>query len=310
MIMTRGAAACLVVAMVLAAGVLPGRPAVSSSWSAAAVGSWAVGLAVPEGATLADGSRVAWETSDNLTALVRLPMIAETDQAIYAILTVMSGSGLIMQVAAGLYPGMSSWRAYVLFTRTASQSESYTWVINDSEPTMAPGATISLSIHGGVGSWAYDVVNVDTGVRSSGAIVNDSSVFFEKGDQEVFALESYTRTVGVFASMGTMELVQLQLDGITVTGGWYPMGGWDPEHSPLYLVGGYEPPSFAAISSAGGPFVQWSYSEGGGTVFVSYSASALLEFVAAVMLIVAAVLALDRMEKRRRRMKSIRTFSR
>jgi hypothetical protein len=295
--------------MFLVAGVLPVRPVASSIYSTSAVGSWAVGLAVPEGASLADGSHVAWETSDNLTALVRLPMIAETDQAIYAILTVMSGSGLIMQVAAGLYPGMSSWRAYVLFTRTGSQSESYTWVINDSEPTMAPGATVSLSIHGSGGSWAYDVVNVDTGTRSQGAISADSSDSFKKGDQEVFALESYTSTVGVFASMGTMELIQLQLDGVSVTGGWYTMGGWNPEHSPLYLVGGYEPPSFAAISSTGGYSVQWSYSEGGGAVFISYSASALLEFVAAVVLIVALVLALDRIEKGRIKMKSTRTSS-
>jgi hypothetical protein len=303
----RFAAACLVLALVSAGGMLPWRQAISASWPTGDTGSWAVGLAVPEGAPLADGSRVAWESSGNITATVRLPAISETDQTIYAILTVMSGSGLIMQVAAGLYPGMESWRAYVLYTRAASQPVSYTWVVNDSAPTMAPGARISLAAYRGEGGWMYEVLNFDTGAKSSGAIAVDTSDHFAKGDQEAFALESYTSTPEVFASMGTMELIQLQLDGVTVTGGWYTMAGWNPEQSPLFLVGGYTPPSFAAVDSGGGTSMEWTYSEGVGGAYVSYSAGVFAEFVLAVILIVAAMLALDRIDKIRKKRKPTET---
>jgi hypothetical protein len=81
------------------------------------------------------------------------------------------------------------------------------------------------------------------------------------GDQEVFALESYSTSNAVFAHMGDMILKTLDIDGRKVSGGWYPYGSWDPSHKPLFVVGGLSPPSYISLGESENKTLEWSYEQ-------------------------------------------------
>lgn len=105
--------------------------------------SWALGLVVPEGAQLAGGGKVRWENMSNVTALVRLPNINRTDGIVYVVLSVMSNDSSVLQVAASIYPDSSRWLVYSwLVTNVWSIPPTYHWVLNSSEPSMPPEATV------------------------------------------------------------------------------------------------------------------------------------------------------------------------
>lgn len=237
---------------------------------------------------------MSWASSQNVTAVMRLPNIGAVDDTVYVILSGMSMSGSVMQVAAGIYPGMASWRAYVLCLRDPS-TQAYSWVANDSAPTMSPGDEVSLSMfHSGAG-WNYSVADISTGEVASGQLATDGVGGFRPGDQEVMALESYSSTNGVFSGMGSMRLDGLQVDGASVNGGWYLIGGWDPLHAPLFLVGGHQPPSFVS-ASLGASTATWVYSAEGHVEYVSSSGYSVAAFLGATSAIVALVLALSAFE--------------
>jgi hypothetical protein len=235
-----------------------------------------------------------------VTVQFRLPSISQSDDTVYAILTLMSRSGIIMQVATGLYPGMTSWRTYVLLLGESDvAAKSYTWVVNGSDPTMDAGSNVSLSIYWKEGSWRYRVVNLETSGESDGPIAGDAAAGFKSGDQEVIALESYTSATSVFAGMGLMDVYGIEVDGAKVNGGLYSLGGWDPQRSPLFIVGGHEPPSFASISLSDGT-VEWSYSAEGRVSYLSPSGYNLALFVIASALIAVSVLTLDFWQRKKR----------
>lgn len=288
----------LAVACVILALVTPSVSAAGGTWlSTQGSGSWALGVVVPNGAALADGHQLVWSAASNVTALLVLPQIGSVDDTVYAILSAMTKSGSVLQVAAGIYPGMDDWRAYVLYVKEAG-SEAYTWVVNESLPAMAPGAAVSLSIYWTDGAWSYEVRNVDASTQSGGHIMNDSVGGFRDGDQEVLALESYTVTDGVFATMGSMEATAILVDGAAVTGGWYALGGWDPLHNPLFVVGGLQPPAFARVSLANSSLT-WIYSPEGRVEYVSSSGYGFALFVGAGAAIIATVLAVAVWERRK-----------
>jgi len=244
----------------ISTGEAPGQ--VGSAGSSYPTTSWAVGLVVPEGASLEGGGKVNWGEVSNLTAAITLPNISLPDEIVYAVLSVMTSNGSVLQAAAGIWPGDSNWSVYAwLIPSTASIPLVYQWVLNASEPTMAPGANVSIVIYQASGSWSLRVTDEETGSRVTMEFPPGLAESVRVGDQEVFALESYSRSEGTFRNMGNLTLAGMFLDGTKVAGGVYGYSDWDPDHNPLFAVGsaGASPPSFVSFGrAADGSFV-WGY---------------------------------------------------
>ncbi len=71
-----------------------------------------------------------------------------------------------------------------------------------------------------------------------GFLINDNSYTFMDGEQEIIALESYTKKESLFSYMGNIILYALLLNGKKVVSGWYAYDGWDWTKHPLFVVGG------------------------------------------------------------------------
>ena len=224
--------------------------------------SWAIGVVVPEGAGLLAGGDVHWGGVTNVTASLVLPDIESPDRTVYAILSVMTNDGSVLQAAAGALPNETGWLGFAwLVQGTGSGASTYVWVLNASEPAMSPGANVSISIFRSLGVWRLSVTDLDTGSRAARSYPAGPASTLKVGDQEVFAFESYSRTQGTFRSMGNLTLNSMWLDGNVVASGCYLYADWDMVHNPLFVVGssGSSPPSFifARESSSGSYF--WSY---------------------------------------------------
>jgi hypothetical protein len=165
---------------------------------------------------------------------------------------------------------MSNWLAYGWFIQSPeSNPQTYAWVLNSSKPEMTAGALISLSIYISYDSWMYKVEDITTHEGVNGKFPFDVTPYFKVGDQEVFALESYSRSTNVFQHMGSFVLSALLVGGRMITKGQYFYGDWDTAHNPLFVVGGLNPPSFISMNSFTNGTVTWTYSEwtGSGEAF-------------------------------------------
>lgn len=254
--------------------------------------SWAVGVVVPEGSSLQGGGSVHWEDVSNVTASVALPDIETPDGDVYAILSVETSEGVVLQAAAGAVPARSGWLGFGWSVQGASSgSPSYQWILNASGASMDPLSNISISIFREGAVWALRIVDLDTGASVGGSFPSGLGTSLAKGDQEAFALESYTRTQGVFSAMGNLTLSSLLLDDQRVVGGCYTYAEWDPIHNPLFVVGssGSSPPSFIYVGETSSGSFFWDYSG----VWVPLESSPLgaVEVILAAALIGSAVLA-------------------
>jgi hypothetical protein len=222
--------------------------------------SWASGVVVPDGAWLAGEGQVSWADVKNLTAMARLPNITEPQGVTYIVLSAEGDDGAVIQVAAGVWPGSSTWLVYSWrVSGIGTGSPSYSWVMNASTPSMMPEDLVSVSISAGEGFWGMKVHDLNTGGTRTEYVPSPALTGFKSGDQEVFALESYTRDVSTFREMGNASLLSLSLNGRRVTSGWYAYEGWDPTHSPLFAVGSASPPTFITLTQGKGGQVDWSY---------------------------------------------------
>ena len=224
--------------------------------------SWAIGVVVPEGAHLLGGGSVRWEGITNVTVSLALPDIESPDRIVYAILSVMTSDGSVLQAAAGALPNRTGWLGFAWSVQGAnSGSPSYLWVLNSSKPEMNPLANISISIFLTSGQWALRVTDMGTGLAVEKSFPYGPASGLKAGDQEVFALESYSRTTATFQGMGNLTLYSILLDGKKVVNGCYLYSDWDMVHNPLFVVGssGSGPPSFinAGEESEGSFF--WDY---------------------------------------------------
>ena len=252
--------------------------------------SWAVGIVVPEGAPLQDGERVRWEGISNVTAMLTLPNITEPDGIVYAVLSLMTSDGNVLQGAVGIRPGESDWSAYAWAISGASTARpSYQWVLNASEPEMAPRSNVTISIYSTPGSWRLRVSDATTGDTVEQSFPRGTDASLSPGDQEVFALESYSRSSVTFRGMGNLTLGCLSLDGENVTGGVYAYSQWDPDHNPLFVVGssGADPPSFISIGQGERGAFLWSYTTAWGTRGDSVFAIVEMSFVSLLVLVAA-----------------------
>jgi hypothetical protein len=247
--------------------------------------SWGMGIVVPEGASLDGGGSVGWEGATNLTSVERLPNITMPDGIIYVVLSAMGGDRSVFQVAAGSWPGTDRWYLFSwLIEGIDSVSPSYDWVANFSGPGFQSGDLLSTTIYRtSTSSWMYGMKDENMTVALGGAFPPVTATSFQRGDQEVFSLESYSRSASTFRDMGNLTLEFLFLDGRRVLGGWYSYSGWDPTHSPLFTVGGTAAPPFISLSAFGGRF-SWSYSRQWGNAGSGFNALPLV--VAAIVLCV------------------------
>jgi hypothetical protein len=226
------------------------------------VTSWALGIVLPEGAGLEAGNKLRWESVRNITAVVRLPDITRPDMPVYAVLSVMTDDGSVLQVAAGVYRNSGYWLAYSDFVPNAgSIPPSYEQILNSSKPQMLPNASVSISIFRSSDLWNLRVVNTDTGTSVERAFPSGISPLLKTGDQEVFALESYSKNQTTFEDMGNLTLKPLLINSIPVIGGFYSYSDWDPAHNPLFAIGsaGARLPIFISLYYASDSAIVWGF---------------------------------------------------
>lgn len=220
---------------------------------------WALGVVFPEGTLLEGGSGLNWSAATNVTAVVELPNITWTDNTIYLILSAMNEYGEVIQLAAGLNSDERCWLVYAFYIGDITQyPQNYIWVANRSQPRMLPGEKVALTLHlDEKDGWIYVAHNLDTDVKTQGQFPA-GKVGLKRGEQELFALESYTSNPTVFKEMGKAVLESVYINGFRVEGEGYVLGGWDPLHKPLFLVGGGSIPSFIAIAQSSSRY-RWVY---------------------------------------------------
>ena len=226
--------------------------------------SWALGVVIPEGAALAGGGKLAWEGVENITTEFTLPNISMPEGIVYVVASVMTSTGAVLQAAVGIRPGDTTWFAYSWSIPNAESIPLiYSWVLNGTEPELGPGSNVTVSIFQASGVWNARIEDMGTEVSVVHPLPDGKGSSLKAGDQEVFSLESYSRSAGTFQQMGNLTLGGVWADEVKVVGGAYTYGEWDPTHSPLFVVGssGSSPPSFISIGQAkDGSFI-WGYDE-------------------------------------------------
>jgi hypothetical protein len=254
---------------------------------------WALGLVLPDGIPLEGGTTLDWSRVSNITAVIKLPNITWTDNTIYLILSAMNCDHEVIQVAAGLNAGEQTWLIYAFYIRNmAEYPQTYIWVANRSLPRMFSNDMIRLTLYRIYGEgWGYSALNLRTGDKSTG-LFPARNVELRSGEQEFFAFESYTSNPRVFKEMGEALLEGAYIDGFRVEVEGYVLGGWDPLHEPLFIVGGGSPPGFIAVIR-GLSQCKWIYSpveswEPSATpiyVSLAYASTIVLAVVLATILI-------------------------
>ncbi len=225
-------------------------------------GSWGLGIVVPERSGTA-GPGVSWGTAWNVTTVFRVPDITNVSATIYAISSIMLEDGTVLQAAAGIYPGESSWLSYSMYIYDLSQQpQTYNWSLNSSIPVSMPGEDIAISIFLDQGKWSFSLENLQTRSRVALPFGVDGRSAPMNVDQEVFALESYTSDSASFSKMGNLTLRSVQVNGQAVEGGWYAYGDWSMGRGPPYVVGGLPPPPFMGLKISGDGSASWYYAWG------------------------------------------------
>jgi len=171
---------------------------------------------------------------------------------------------------------------------------------------MAPGARVIMSIFRGEDAWNLKVFDEDTWSSAAHSFPGGVAPSLMSGDQQVFALESYSRSAATFQNMGNLTLSSVLLDGQRVTGGAYSYGGWDPSHNPVFVVGssGASPPVFISLERASDESFSWGYVatwKNGGSPFAAMVPT-VLALSAGVCAVVGVVLWLTRSPKPRNRL--------
>jgi hypothetical protein len=151
---------------------------------------------------------------------------------------------------------------------------------------MPPEATVSISVfRSSATGWSLRVLDTNTSLSVERAFPVSAATSLKVGDQEVLALESFSRTGSVFENMGNLTVQSMLIDGRKVSGGCYSYNGWAAGRNPLFAVGGYgpSPPGFISLVSGRNDTFIWSYSGGwvgdGGQDFVPWVSIVLLSLL-------------------------------
>ena len=256
-------------------------------------------MVIPDGAPLGSGAPLAWSDVGNLTMLVVLPNITRPDAITYVVLSAMGDDRTIFQVAAGVWPGSPYWSVYSWYVSGVdTQAPTYQWIANSTGPRFSPGDEVTVSLLRSSSGWGFCVYDHATGASQTGSFPADRGVTFASGDQEVLALESYSRSSATFVGMGNLTLETLLVDGAQVQGGWYFYSGWDPAHNPLFLVGGSQAPLFISLTTNSRGEVVWGYSTQWADAHVSIPPGPLLPGLAVIGLATVGIIAMARKVRR------------
>jgi hypothetical protein len=298
--------ALTVIVLLAAAGFAPQTIFSQTSTPSAAGGSpsyvsstsWALGVVVPNNPHLEGGGELSWEQVDNVTAQVVLPQINQTDGAVLAVISVMRTDGNVLQLAAGIYPVIDRWLTYAQFiSNVGATTENYQWIANGSMPEMSPGDIVTLSIFLSSNVWNYIVSDQNSHLSTQGEFPG-RGVSLAAGDQEIFALESYSENASVFAHMDNLTLKSLTLDGRIVVQGLYFYNNLEWGNGPVFVVGGFaDPPSFISEVHAADGTVVWSYIGEWTGQPLSMIPSLLLTILATIAVIAAAVVIFVRIRR-------------
>jgi hypothetical protein len=220
--------------------------------------SWAYGVVVPNGVQLEGGGKLSWNQANNVTAEVSLSRSGVADGEVLAVLSAMIQDGNVLQVAVGTYPGTQYWWGFAwVVVNVGSSSQAYQWLLNSSRPQLSSGALVDLSIFRTVTGWNFSVTDVSSRNSISGNFQAGSGPL-KSGDQEVFALESYTSNSTVLDEMGNLTMLSLRVNTQPIVSGWYLYSSWDGVHNPLFIVGITDAPSFISATIGNGE-VTWYY---------------------------------------------------
>ena len=257
------------VVLLVATAMVPHPASAQTSSSSATNGSpnysrssWALGVVVPNGVRLAGGAGLSWADVNNVTVRVTLPQINRTDGPVLAVLSLMTKDGNVLQLAAGIYPILDRWLTYVWFiTDVRGGTESYQWLANGSLPEMSPGDAVALSLYDSSDVWNYGLSDATNHGSAHGVFPGEESSPPAAGNQEVFAMESYSENSSVFSHMGSLTVTSVTVDGMKVAQGLYVYSNLDWQRNPLFVVGGYAvPPDFIAVQGLENGTILWSYS--------------------------------------------------
>ncbi len=264
--------------------------------------SWGLGVVVPDGAGLSGGGALSWGSTRNVTALVQIPSLDNVTRTTYAIVSLMTQDGFVLQAAAGVYPGNATWLAYSMFIAdVGAYPQTYHWVLNSSTPRMFPGDRVVISIFlSQTEGWSFMVRDLASGSLVERSFDAGADQAARSGDQEVFALESYARDASTFEKMGNLTLVAIILDGRNISSGWYSYADWDVRHNPLFVVGGATPPPFIALDKGVGVLAVWSYAEVWSGVGEPYQVDPLVFLVVVMSVAAGAVVVVWRFLARER----------
>jgi hypothetical protein len=126
---------------------------------------------------------------------------------------------------------------------------------------MTPDTSIALSISLSKSRWEYRIEDPSIHEITAGEYAATVPPTLKVGDQEVFAVESYTNSRLVFAHMGNLTLDALRINGRKTAAGWYAYGSWDTRHNPLFVVGGLDPPPFISLQETDAGTLVWGYEQ-------------------------------------------------
>lgn len=211
----------------------------------------------------------------------------------------MVGNGTIIQASVSLYPNSTYWTVAGMYV---PNPESYPqkYIMQQHFGKIIAGSLISISFNITHKGWAYSVFDY-----------NSSKVFISmlpvyglpvNGPQYIIAFESYSYNSSVFENMGRANLYAIFANGQKIVKGPEVYTSWSESITPLFLVGGQNPPSFIAIYSENGSYIITyvsSWVEYKSSSF-SYSYTIIFGlFAAALINVVYLALALKKLRKKR-----------
>ncbi len=266
-------------------------------------GSWAVGVVVHDGFMLSNGQKVLWKDVYNISVMLKLPLINRTDKTVMCVESLMVGNGSIIQASVSLYPNSSYWTVCGMYI---SNPESYPqeYVLEQHFGNIEAGSLISLSFIKTDKGWAYSVIDYNNSkIFKAFLPVKGQPV---DGVQYVMAFESYSYNSSVFKNMGKAVFYGIFANGFRIIKGADVYTTWSESLTPLFIVGGQNPPSFVEIYTENGSYIvtylsSWTgYREGGSGYYYLF---ALGLAAAAFINVIYLALAIKKLRKKRIKLK-------
>ena len=266
-------------------------------------GSWAVGVVVHNGFTLSNGQKILWKDVYNISVMLKLPLINRTDKTVMCVESLMVGNGSIIQVSVSLYQNSTYWTVsgmYILNPESYPQE----YVIEQHFGNIEAGSLILISLIKTDKGWTYSVTDYNKSKTLEGFLpVKGQPV---DGVQYVMAFESYSYNSSVFENMGKVILYGIFANGFKIVKGAEVYTTWSESLTPLFIVGGQNPPPFVEIYTENGSYIitylsSWTgYREGGsGYYYVLAFGLAIAAFINVVYL----SLAIKKLRKKRIKLK-------